>query len=106
MALHQISSQRVSSVDTKQSTSERTQQAHVCSDPWTSLQQLTNCIVAIIHAIVFLVAVGYAQNYYFHLRNYPWPSFSEELYLLTVFTRTPQEQRSLKKGLGIRIMEA
>jgi len=60
----------------------------------------------IIHAIVFLVAVGYAQNYYFHLRNYPWPSFSEELYLLTVFTRTPQEQRSLKKGLGIRIMEA
>lgn len=24
---------------------------------------------AIIHALVFLVAVGYAQNYYFHLRK-------------------------------------
>ncbi|KAI5457166.1 mitochondrial F1-F0 ATP synthase subunit F of fungi-domain-containing protein [Mariannaea sp. PMI_226] len=24
----------------------------------------------IIHAIVFLVAIGYAQNYYFHLRTY------------------------------------
>ncbi|PVH76729.1 mitochondrial F1F0 ATP synthase-like protein subunit F [Cadophora sp. DSE1049] len=24
----------------------------------------------IIHAIVFLVAVGYAQNYYFHLRHH------------------------------------
>lgn len=25
---------------------------------------------AIIHALVFLVAVGYAQNYYFHLRKF------------------------------------
>jgi F-type H+-transporting ATPase subunit f len=25
--------------------------------------------VAIIHAIVFLVGIGYAQNYYFHLRE-------------------------------------
>lgn len=24
---------------------------------------------AIVHALVFLVAVGYAQNYYFHLRK-------------------------------------
>lgn len=26
---------------------------------------------AIVHALVFLVAVGYAQNYYFHLRKPP-----------------------------------
>lgn len=25
---------------------------------------------AIIHALIFLVAVGYAQNYYFHLRKF------------------------------------
>lgn len=25
-------------------------------------------LLAIIHAIVFLVGIGYAQNYYFHLR--------------------------------------
>lgn len=24
---------------------------------------------AIVHALVFLVAIGYAQNYYFHLRE-------------------------------------
>lgn len=24
---------------------------------------------AIVHALVFLVAIGYAQNYYFHLRK-------------------------------------
>jgi hypothetical protein len=26
--------------------------------------------LAIIHAIVFLLVVGYAQNYYFHLRKF------------------------------------
>ncbi|PBP19228.1 hypothetical protein BUE80_DR009863 [Diplocarpon rosae] len=26
--------------------------------------------IAIIHAIVFLVGIGYAQNYYFHLRHH------------------------------------
>jgi len=25
--------------------------------------------LAIVHAIAFLVAIGYAQNYYFHLRK-------------------------------------
>ena len=25
--------------------------------------------IAIIHAIAFLVGIGYAQNYYFHLRK-------------------------------------
>jgi hypothetical protein len=27
-------------------------------------------VAAIIHAIVFLVGIGYAQNYYFHLRKF------------------------------------
>jgi hypothetical protein len=27
-------------------------------------------ILAIIHFIVFILGVGYAQNYYFHLREY------------------------------------
>lgn len=31
--------------------------------------------LAIIHALVFLVAVGYAQNYYFHLRKFPLGGF-------------------------------
>ena len=30
---------------------------------------------AIIHALVFLVAIGYAQNYYFHLRKFRLGSF-------------------------------
>lgn len=30
---------------------------------------------AIIHALVFLVAVGYAQNYYFHLRKFHLEGF-------------------------------
>lgn len=25
---------------------------------------------AVIHTIVFLIAIGYAQNYYYHLRMY------------------------------------
>ncbi|KAK0120643.1 hypothetical protein ONS96_010847 [Cadophora gregata f. sp. sojae] len=33
-------------------------------------EQDTDRISAIIHAIVFLVAIGYAQNYYFHLRHH------------------------------------
>ena len=30
----------------------------------------TDILAAVIHAIAFLVAIGYAQNYYFHLRMY------------------------------------
>lgn len=30
----------------------------------------TLCDAAIVHALVFLLAIGYAQNYYFHLREY------------------------------------
>lgn len=31
-------------------------------------------LLAIIHAVVFLVAIGYAQNYYYHLRMLTrWP---------------------------------
>jgi hypothetical protein len=26
-------------------------------------------LLALVHAIIFLLAVGYAQNYYFHLRK-------------------------------------
>lgn len=29
----------------------------------------TDILAAVIHAIAFLVAIGYAQNYYFHLRE-------------------------------------
>ena len=29
--------------------------------------------LAIIHFLVFLIGVGYAQNYYFHLRAYILP---------------------------------
>jgi ABC-type iron transport system FetAB permease component len=37
---------------------------------WREIQETeTNLAVAIIHAIVFLLVVGYAQNYYFHLRK-------------------------------------
>lgn len=31
-------------------------------------EEVLNVAAAIIHAIVFLVGIGYAQNYYFHLR--------------------------------------
>lgn len=30
----------------------------------------TNYFLALIHAIVFLLGIGYAQNYYFHLRHH------------------------------------
>ena len=52
------------------------------------------CCVAIIHALVFFVAVGYAQNYYFHLRKYmsvkgcdQWLTYSQ------VTTRTTLTRR-------------
>lgn len=35
---------------------------------------VTDNTLAIIHAIGLLLIVGYAQNYYFHLRTFPLPS--------------------------------
>lgn len=34
---------------------------------------------AIIHAIIFLVTIGYAQNYYFHLRKFSFSKFCVQL---------------------------
>ena len=42
-----------------------------------------NLAPAIIHAIVFLVAIGYAQNYYFHLRKFVSRDFYTGCGLLT-----------------------
>jgi len=54
-------------------------------------------IIAIVHVIAFLVAIGYAQNYYFHLRkssNFD-QTFGILGYKLIGTYRPPQEQRSL-----------
>jgi hypothetical protein len=45
-------------------------------------------MVAIIHAIVFLVGIGYAQNYYFHLRKLNDAVDGDEANVLQVTTRT------------------
>jgi len=70
--LLQTLSQRVFLADTKPSTSERTLLELV--RPHHGLLGIKNrwltCEIAIIHAILFLVGIGYAQNYYFHLSKY------------------------------------
>jgi hypothetical protein len=49
-------------------------------------------VAAIIHAIIGLLALGYAQNYYFHLRMLKSLQAGEGL---LIDCRPPQEQRSL-----------
>jgi len=46
---------------------------------------------ALVHIIGALIALGYAQNYYFHLRTYLTASLS--LDSMTHSSRPPQEQR-------------
>lgn len=68
-----------------------------------------HCCVAIIHALGFLLVIGYAQNYYFHLRTLNLSSMhqsrrnprtneyeGEQLYdTMLMIDRPPQEQCSL-----------
>lgn len=52
---------------------------------------------AIIHALVFLVAVGYAQNYYFHLRKFNLGGLDGYVNGIDMqLSRSPQEQCSLE----------
>jgi hypothetical protein len=37
---------------------------------------MTDNVLAVIHAIAFLLVVGYAQNYYFHLRKFPFVPYT------------------------------
>jgi hypothetical protein len=53
------------------------------SDPGESGEAEANLAPAIIHAIVVLVAIGYAQNYYFHLRKFVPRNFLTGRGLLT-----------------------
>lgn len=54
-------------------------------------------VTAIVHVIVALIAIGYAQNYYFHLRKLV--SHQNARYLL-ISLRPPQEQRSLNASIN------
>ena len=51
---------------------------------------MANLHTALVHIIGALIALGYAQNYYFHLRMY-WPACSRKR--MTNSRRPPQEQR-------------
>jgi hypothetical protein len=64
---------------------------------------VTDNALAILHAIGLLLVVGYAQNYYFHLRkSHSALVKSLYMYMLTAISRPPQEQRSLSvlEGCG------
>lgn len=52
-------------------------------------------LAAIVHALLFLIGIGYAQNYYFHLRTYIW-LFIARYSLANTLYRSPQEQCPLK----------
>lgn len=58
---------------TRPSTLERTQVVHVCNDKPDHRNQADLNIIAIVHAIIAVIAIGYAQNYYFHLRKLQIP---------------------------------
>lgn len=65
---------RASSVATRPSTLARTLPRLVRPPRYSHLQReyvedVNVCCVAIIHVLAFLIGVGYAQNYYFHLRT-------------------------------------
>lgn len=48
---------------------ERTQAVHVRYNNADYGKQADLDVIAIVHAIVAVMAIGYAQNYYFHLRE-------------------------------------
>jgi hypothetical protein len=48
---------------------------------------------AIVHALVFLVAIGYAQNYYFHLRKSP-PRKHETVISMSLTRNTPGHHKN------------
>jgi hypothetical protein len=79
--------------------------------PPSQKRQLIRPHLAIVHAIVLLLIVGYAQNYYFHLRKFRFPfhiPMAWFLYMLTLeIPRSPQEQRALSgMELGVEGPEA
>jgi hypothetical protein len=91
---------------------ERLWQAYVhrCSERGRERTGVADKLAAIVHAIAFLLVIGYAQNYYFHLREYRYTqrtrrpsvlSCWENGHELTVLHRSPQEQRPLEGDLGV-----
>ena len=62
---------------------------------WTMLELGTNFVVALAHLIAFFTLIGYAQNYYFHLRMFCSSSCWLRRTSTDIATRTPQEQRPL-----------
>jgi hypothetical protein len=92
------------SADTRPSTSERTLPASVRHHRFPGrnatfsldLDDSLTCILAIVHAIVFLLVVGYAQQYYFHLRKSKRCLINVSILIVS---RPPQEQCSLDQWL-------
>jgi len=72
----------------KNASAMRTYKDDSWKQPWLTLD------TALVHVIGGLILIGYAQNYYFHLRMLLVIKHKDNTDMLTTY-RSPQEQRPL-----------